>query len=332
MGIEALALPFSWLYGMVTGLRNLLYDSGVLPSRSYDIPVISVGNISVGGTGKTPHTEYLIRLLRATHHVCVLSRGYKRKSHGFQLASPHSTVSDIGDEPMQMHRKFPDVRIAVDADRCHGIDTLIEMRKAERRNDAMVVLLDDAFQHRKVRPGLSILLTDYHRPIYRDHLMPAGRLREPPANYKRADIIIVTKCPEDLSLTEQSAIEQQIQPQNWQKLFFSTFCYSGLPENTQVLLVTGIANPLPLETKLQDLGNDVITLRFGDHHDYTTQDIDTIRRRSEKRTVVTTEKDAVKLKEFVSADIHFVVASIEVRFLNNQQEEFNNTINDYANS
>ncbi|MCQ2096301.1 MAG: tetraacyldisaccharide 4'-kinase [Bacteroidaceae bacterium] len=332
MGIEALALPISWLYGMVTGLRNLLYDSGVLPSRSYDIPVISVGNISVGGTGKTPHTEYLIRLLRATHHVCVLSRGYKRKSHGFQLASPHSTVSDIGDEPMQMHRKFPDVRIAVDADRCHGIDTLIEMRKAERRNDAMVVLLDDAFQHRRVRPGLSILLTDYHRPIYRDHLMPAGRLRETPANYKRADIIIVTKCPEDLSLTEQSAIEQQIQPQNWQKLFFSTFCYSGLPENSQVLLVTGIANPLPLETKLQDLGNDVITLRFGDHHDYTIQDIDTIRRRSEKRTVVTTEKDAVKLKEFVSADIHFVVASIEVRFLNNQQEEFNNTINDYANS
>lgn len=332
MGIEALALPLSWLYGIGTELRNLLYDSGVLSSRSFDIPVISVGNISVGGTGKTPHTEYLIRLLRQDHHVCVLSRGYKRKSKGFQLATPHSTIDDLGDEPMQMHTKFNDVRVAVDADRCHGIDTLIEIQKADRQEDSMVVLLDDAFQHRRVKPGLNILLTDYSRPIYKDHLMPTGRLREAAQNAKRADIIIVTKCPEDLSPTEQNAIEQQIQPKNWQRLFYSTFRYSELPKDSQVLLVTGIANPHPLEDRLREMGNEVLSLKFSDHHDYTPSDIESIRHKGEGRTIVTTEKDAVKLKEFVSSDLNFTTASIEVSILNNQQEEFNKIIQEYANT
>lgn len=330
--LSALALPLSWLYGLGTGLRNLLYNSGVLTSRSYGIPVISVGNIAVGGTGKTPHTEYLIRLLKTNHQVCVLSRGYRRKSKGFQLATPYSTTDQLGDEPMQMHQKFPDATVAVDKDRCHGIDMLIEIQQADHRQDGMVVLLDDAFQHRHVKPGLNILLTDYHNPLYKDRLMPAGRLREAAHNKSRADIMIVTKCPEDLSSTEQSAISQNLHVKNWQRLFFSTFTYTGLPIGQKVLLVTGIANPQPLADKLRKQGNDIAELRFADHHAYTVHDIETIKRKAAGRTIVTTEKDAVKLREMVTTGLELTVAKIEVTFLGNQQAEFNNIITNYANT
>ena len=188
-------LPFSWLYGLGVGIRNTLFDLGILKSRSFDVPVISVGNITVGGSGKTPHVEYLIRLLHNKYRVAVLSRGYKRKTKGFILADENSTMKDIGDEPYQMHSKFKDVSIAVDRNRCNGIERITT---DEATKDTDVILLDDAYQHRYVKPGINILLVDYHRLIIYYKLLPAGRLRESKEGKTRADIVIVTKCPKDL--------------------------------------------------------------------------------------------------------------------------------------
>ena len=225
---------------------------GILKSQSYDIPVISVGNITVGGTGKTPHTEYLIRLLQDSFRLSVLSRGYKRKSKGFVLASSTSRMEDIGDEPYQMARKFPAIHVAVDGDRCQGIRQLTSPQGAP---DTEVILLDDAFQHRYVRPGLCILLMDYHRPVECDQLLPAGRLREPANGKKRADLLIVTKCPPNLSQEECERIRQRIHPLPHQEVFFTTLTYGKLYplfmdtpaqlldalKDKEVLLVTGIA-------------------------------------------------------------------------------------------
>ena len=194
-------LPLSWLYGIGVKLRNWCFEAGILKSRSFDVPVISVGNITVGGTGKTPHVEYLIELLQQKFHVAVLSRGYKRKSKGFIKADANSSVHDIGDEPFQMKQKYPGITVAVDKDRCHGIDLLTSN---DKHLDA--ILLDDAFQHRYVKPGINILLVDYHRLIIYDKLLPAGRLREPLSGKNRADIVIVTKCPKDLKPMEYRVI------------------------------------------------------------------------------------------------------------------------------
>ena len=181
--------PFSWLYGLGAGIRNKMFDWGFLKSQSFNLPIISIGNLSVGGTGKTPHTEYLIRLLQPLGKVAVLSRGYKRCTKGLVLSTPHSTMPELGDEPYQMKQNFPDIMMAVDANRCHGVQ---EILKAET---PLTILLDDAYQHRYIQPGVNILLMDYHRLIYFDKLLPAGRLREPRSGINRADIIIVTKCP-----------------------------------------------------------------------------------------------------------------------------------------
>ena len=197
-------LPLSFLYGIGVKFRNMLFDIGILKSRSFDVPVISVGNITVGGTGKTPHVEYLVQLLKDEFQVAVLSRGYKRRSRGFVLADDESSMEDLGDEPYQIKSKFPNVKVAVDKDRCHGIMMLTDDDRG--KNDVDVVLLDDAFQHRYVKPGISILLVDYHRLIIYDKLLPAGRLREPLSGKNRADIVIVTKCPADLRPMEYRVI------------------------------------------------------------------------------------------------------------------------------
>lgn len=325
-----LLLPFSWLYGIGTEIRNIMYDCGILSSRSFDVPVICVGNITVGGTGKTPHTEHLIRLLKDTHKIAVLSRGYKRKTKGFLVAKDGTTAAEIGDEPYQMHSKFPDVLIAVDEDRCHGIEILSNILKADKDPRKICILLDDAYQHRKVKAGLSILLADYNRPVYHDHLLPAGRLRELHKRADRADLIVITKCPANLSPTEQNAIEQQMKPAHWQQLFYSTYKYSELPENSSVLLVTGIANPKPLEDKLKELGNDVIAINYPDHYDYSPHDIERIRQQAEGRIIITTEKDAAKLQAFAVSQLPIKVVSVETSILNNQQEQFNKIIKDYA--
>ncbi len=196
-------LPLSWIYGLAVRIRNLLFDIGVLKSRAFATPVIAVGNITVGGTGKTPHVEYIVSLLKDEFNVAVLSRGYKRKSKGYVLADKNCTSAAIGDEPYQMYSKFPDILVAVDKNRCHGIDTL-----CAEKPDTDVVVLDDAFQHRYVRPGINILLVDYNRMIVHDKLLPAGRLREPQSGKKRADIVIVTNCPADLLPRDHRVIQK----------------------------------------------------------------------------------------------------------------------------
>ena len=254
-------LPLSWFYGLGVGFRNTLFEMGVLKSRSFSTPVISVGNITVGGTGKTPHVEYLIRLLKDKLNVAVLSRGYKRKSHGFVLADKDTPMRNIGDEPYQIKQKFPEVTVAVDAKRTRGIEKLTS-DKTEKGVD--VILLDDAFQHRYVKPGINILLVDYHRLVIYDKLLPAGRLREPIRSKDRADIVIITKCPKDLKPMEFRVITKAMELYPYQQLYFSTLEYDTLKpvfteqtESTEqiqtgkldslsdknVLLLTGIASP-----------------------------------------------------------------------------------------
>ena len=218
-------LPLSWFYGLGVGFRNTLFEMGVLKSRSFSTPVISVGNITVGGTGKTPHVEYLIRLLKDKLNVAVLSRGYKRKSHGFVLADKDTPMRNIGDEPYQIKQKFPEVTVAVDAKRTRGIEKLTS-DKTEKGVD--VILLDDAFQHRYVKPGINILLVDYHRLVIYDKLLPAGRLREPVRSKDRADIVIITKCPKDLKPMEFRVITKAMELYPYQQLYFSTLEYDTL--------------------------------------------------------------------------------------------------------
>ena len=269
--------PFSVLFGIGVRLRNLLFDVGWLHEERFPLPVICIGNLTVGGTGKTPHTEYLIRLLQNSFRLAVLSRGYKRKSKGFVLASSTSRMEDIGDEPYQMARKFPAIHVAVDGDRCRGIRQLTSPQGAP---DTEVILLDDAFQHRYVRPGLRILLMDYHRPVECDQLLPAGRLREPASGKKRADLLIVTKCPPTLSLEECERIRQRIQLLPHQEVFFTTLAYGKLYplfmdaptqpldvlKDKEVLLVTGIASPAPLMEEVGRHAARITPLLFGDHH------------------------------------------------------------------
>ena len=218
-------LPLSWIYGLGVRIRNKMFDWGILKIHAFDIPVISVGNITVGGSGKTPHVEYLINILKDKVKVAVLSRGYKRKSRGFLLAGKDTQMKDIGDEPYQMKIKFPDVYVAVDKNRCHGINLI---RANDETSDTDVILLDDAYQHRYVKPGINILLVDYHRLIMYDKLLPAGRLREPRSGKMRADIVIVTKCPRELKPMEFRVITKTMNLYPYQKLFFSTLKYKDL--------------------------------------------------------------------------------------------------------
>lgn len=300
--------PLSWLYGLGVGLRNMLFEMDILKSRSFDTPVISVGNITVGGTGKTPHTEFLVKLLLKKYKVAVLSRGYKRKSHGFQLADNKSTAESIGDEPMQMKMKFPNAIIAVDKDRCHGIDKLTKWSK-----DIDVIVLDDAYQHRYVKPGINILLVDYHRLIIYDELLPSGRLREPVKGKDRADIVIVSKCPKDLKPMDFRVITKAMNLYPYQKLYFTTLSYSPLHQvfgektrtisslaNTDnILLITGIASPTQILLDLQPFTKRVTSLTFADHHRFTHKDVRLINEEFARlvypKIIITTEKDATRL-------------------------------------
>lgn len=345
--------PLAALYGMGVAVRNSLFDWGLLRSRSFDVPVISVGNITVGGTGKTPHIEYLIRLLSPHFNVAVLSRGYKRKSHGFVLADANAGVSDIGDEPFQMKQKFPHIHVAVDVDRCHGIEQLC---KPEVKPEVEVVLLDDAYQHRYVKPGVSILLVDYHRMIKDDALLPAGRLRESERGKQRADIVIVTKCPHGLKPIDYRDLIKKMGLYPYQHLYFSTLGYgnlvplsveegravrplASLEEDEKVLLLTGIASPRRIEEELKRYTPHVSLLSFPDHHDFTKGDMDNLRRCFEqlgegKRVIITTEKDAARLKGHPWLDEPLrrciYVLPVEVEILRNEQESFNEAIIGYV--
>lgn len=343
--------PLSWLYGMGVYLRNKLFDWGWLRSKSFDVPVICIGNLAAGGTGKTPHTEYLIKLLqKAGVNVATLSRGYKRKSRGYILADKQSSVQQIGDEPYQIKNKFPDIRVAVDEDRCHGIEQLLKLD-----NPAVTtIILDDAFQHRYVKPGLNILLTDYHRLLCDDALLPAGMLREPISSKNRAQIVVVTKCPEDLKPIDFNIISKRLHLYPYQQLFFSRFRYGTLfplfPEKTdgkrsfssfteEVLLVTGIASPTPLLKKISTYTSDIRLLTFNDHHNFTNRDLHQIKKhflsmRERERLIITTEKDAARLKFHPALDEmlkpYIYVLPIEIEILQNQQYIFNQNIISYV--
>lgn len=346
-------LPLSWLYGFVVFLRNEMFDRGCLKSESFPIPVINVGNLTVGGTGKTPHTEYLIRLLSSRYRVAVLSRGYGRKSSGYVLATKDTPSYMIGDEPWQMKQKFPEVYVAVDANRRRGIGRL--MNDAETR-DVQVILLDDAYQHRYVKAGLNILLVNWHRPIDKDYLLPAGRLREPFSGRERADIVVVSKCPDDAQQIDLRMMQNDLWLRPFQQLYFSRFRYGMLhplfkqsplqplsPEalgEYNVLMVSGIGCPSQMRAELEPLVKSLKTLTFPDHHTYTVSNMKWAERLLSQlpspRIVITTEKDAARLKGIVSyidsSELHrsTYVMPISVEFLQNKQETFNKNIIDYV--
>jgi len=341
-------LPFSWIYGSIVRFRNWLFDMGLKKSKSFSIPIISVGNITVGGSGKTPHVEYLIRLLHDKAKIAVLSRGYKRKSHGYVLAEESTTMPEIGDEPFQMHQKFSDIYVAVDAKRARGIENL---QNDEATKDVDVVLLDDAFQHRYVKPGINILLVDYHRLIIYDKMLPAGRLREPLSGKNRADIVIITKCPKDLKPMEFRVLTKAMDLYPFQKLYFTSIDYDtpkGVFEEKQieldklqdyhVLLLTGIASPKQMEHDLKPMTKDITNLSFRDHHSFKGKDIDRINdafeSMPEPRIIITTEKDAVRLREteglYEKVKSNMYELPIKVSFMLDQQDNFNEKIISYV--
>lgn len=343
--------PLSFLYGIGVGIRNQLFDWGILASKSFDIPVISIGNIAVGGTGKTPHTEYLIKLLQKDYKVAVLSRGYKRKSKGFILADEATSMKKIGDEPYQMKKKFPSIYMAVDKNRCHGIEQLCNEKIALQTD---VILLDDAYQHRYVKPGINILLTDYRRPLNEDALLPAGRLREPERGKNRAHIVIVTKCPRDLKPMDFRVIIKYMDLYPYQKLYFSTLKYGSLTpvfsdapqrelesleKEEKILLLTGIASPQQLLDDLSAYSSQITSLNFADHHQFTEKDVRYIQQtfnslgEGSKRILITTEKDATRLLNLpLSEEIkkHIYALPVEIEFLLGQGEQFNQNIINYV--
>lgn len=305
--------PLSWLYGIGTWTRNKLFDSGVLKEESFDVPVVCVGNITVGGTGKTPHVEFLLDNLAPEYKVAVLSRGYRRKTKGFVLANSSSTPETIGDEPMQIYRKFSyKAVVAVCEKRSEGIREILRLYP-----DINLILLDDAFQHRYVKPKVSIVLMDYSRPIYNDRLLPLGRLRESPLQLNRADMVIVTKCPDEMQPINMRLISRNLALMPYQMLFFSRFEYgpltpvfpddsryhaslSALTANDGLLLLTGVANPRSFVRYFKKYPMRAKVARFPDHHDFSRADIGKIFNafktlKGERKLIVTTEKDAVRL-------------------------------------
>jgi tetraacyldisaccharide 4'-kinase len=319
-------LPFSLLYGGIMKARNVLYDRGVLESTSFATPVICVGNLSVGGTGKTPMIEYIIRLLHGRCRIATLSRGYGRRTKGYIELTGHEDAKDVGDEPLQFKMKFPEVSIAVDEERRNGVQTLISNYKPE------VILLDDAFQHRKVTAGYNILLTAYDSIYTRDLLLPAGNLREPGRGAYRAQVVIVTKCPSTLDTKEQEKIRAELKLKDHQKLYFSYIKYSdvimrdqtALPldflRNKKMTLLTGIARPQALVDFLHSRGYSFDHLKFPDHHNFTPKELEEIKATP---LILTTEKDYMRLKNMSHSGMYYL--PIETEFLNNR-EEFNKGI------
>jgi len=334
--LRFLLFPFAVLYDIITRVRNWFFNIGVLKSTSFDVPVIAVGNLSVGGTGKSPQIEYLIRLLKDNYRIAVLSRGYKRKTKGFQIVNDAHTAEDVGDEPLQFYKKFKTaITVAVDADRTNGIQQLLK-----RKNPPEVVLLDDAYQHRKVTASSYILLTKYNDLFVDDFLLPTGNLRESRIGAKRAKLIVVTKCPENLSKAEQEKIVRKLNPKPYQKVFFTTITYDenlkgaeGLTiadlQDKEVLLVTGIANPTPLLNYLKEKKVSFKHLNFPDHHNFTQQDIENIKKSyevlaSQQKNILTTEKDYMRLEGKVNP-LNYI--SIKSDFIN-EEKAFNSLVLD----
>ena len=324
-----LLFPFSLLYGFILRCRNLMYDRGILESWTPPLPVICIGNLSMGGTGKTPHTEYLIRLLQEGYNMAVLSRGYGRDTKGFRYLTEDSTTLDSGDEPLQYYKKFGErVVVAVDENRRTGIERLCKDHPG-----LDLIVLDDAYQHRRVKPSMTILLTDYAQPFYKDLILPAGNLREPRSGWKRCDMLIVTKCPEQLSKDERAMFQSHVPGKS---VFFSSIGYltpvrlstgkeEDFPKNELgILLLSGIANNKPLQKYLSTKTNSLSVLEFPDHHPYSEADIHKMTRllnaMSKKSNIIaTTEKDAIRLLQPSLSTltnplpIYYVPITIEIR-------------------
>lgn len=329
--IRIILFPIVPVYYFITWLRNWFYDSGLKRSKSYDFPVVCVGNLSTGGTGKTPMIEYLIRLLKDENYLATLSRGYKRKTEGFVLADQNANANSIGDEPYQFYRKFESIKVAVDADRQHGIDQLRRLEPAPE-----VILLDDAFQHRKVKAGLNILLTAYNNLYYKDIVLPTGNLREPKSGAKRADIIVVTKCDKAIADVEKQKIASKLKLKDHQQLFFSYVDYGNtvvsdsdtliLKELPKFTLVTGIANARPLVEFLVSKGLEFDHIEYSDHYNFKGSDIEML---ASKKLIITTEKDFVRLSEYGKLKRKLYYLPIEIKIDNDEQ--FNATLKQFVN-
>ncbi|TDO77545.1 lipid-A-disaccharide kinase [Flavobacterium chryseum] len=330
--VRKILFPFAILYGFITSIRNYFFDKGILKSTSFDIPVIAVGNLSVGGTGKTPQIEYLIRLLSDKYKIATLSRGYKRKSEGFVLADSTSNAEILGDEPFQFYQKFSNIQVAVDADRTNGITKLLSQSiKPE------IILLDDAYQHRKVKAGFYILLTSYDDLYADDFMLPTGNLRESRSGANRAKIIIVTKCPKDLSDQKQTEIRLKLKLTSSQQIYFTFIDYddeiyskdekiavSEIKKESKLLLA-GIAKPKPFFDYLKNENDECLT--YPDHHHFSDGDLEEIHKKTQSKKIITTEKDYVRLKDSkLVSQLYYL--PIKSTFINHQQN-FDTTILEY---
>jgi tetraacyldisaccharide 4'-kinase len=337
-----LLFPFSLLYGLIIVIRNYLFDQKIIRSTSFNLPIIAIGNLSVGGTGKSPMVEYLLTLLKDKYKIATLSRGYKRKTKGYALAHTATTALEIGDEPMQFHQKFPDVAVAVGEERIVAIPQLLHDRP-----ETKVIILDDAFQHRSINPGFNILLTECSDLFTRDFFLPTGNLRDQRSSYKRAEIIVITKCPPDITIGEKEEIKKEIKPLPRQEIFFTTIIYGQpyhiinktertITPDDEILLVCGIANPAPLKNYLMQHANTYNQLSFSDHHIFTIGDLSEIRKRFEdiradQKMIVTTEKDAVRLMKFKEElkEMPLFVLPVRHKFLFDEGTQFDSIINTF---
>lgn len=335
-------LIISKIYGEINEFRNYLFRKNILKSVSFSIPIISIGNLAVGGTGKTPHVEYLIKLLSKNHKIAILSRGYGRKTKGYVAADKSSTVFDIGDEAFQIHSKFPEVDVFVCEKRVEGIEKILS-----EQPETELIILDDAYQHQYVKPGLSILLTKFTHLYSEDSMMPYGHLREKPKNANRANIIIVTKCPGNLSEKDAAEIISKINPSREQSVFFSKIEYGEIYalyenkalsynelSNEDVLIISGIENPQPMIDYLQTMTKSLRSLVFSDHHLISAKEIKQIENQATGKIIITTEKDAVKLKslDYIPENLkkNIYVLPLQIEILLDKKNTFQNIIDDYV--
>jgi tetraacyldisaccharide 4'-kinase len=343
--------PLSWIYGLVVYIRNQLYDLGIFRSTEFDVPVISIGNITVGGTGKTPQVEYLVNLLHEKYEVATLSRGYKRKTSGFRIVETTSKAVEVGDEPLQIKNRFPAITVSVCENRVVGVETLLNP-KNNRIPD--VVLLDDAFQHRRITTGINILLIDYNRQLKDDTLLPAGRMREGIAQMRRANIIVFTKCPNEVTPIMRRILQKDVRLKPYQSLFFTALSHGNIepvfsapkPDKSfyteksySLLVLTGIAAPNLIYSHLKQFSKKVEILSFPDHHYYSDSDIQSVMYKfeaikSDKKMIVTTEKDSMRLKDLVNLPDDFKTnlyyLPVKVKFLDEGDNEFNKKILNYV--
>ncbi len=343
--------PVSWIYGFVVYIRNQLYDLGIFKSTEFDIPVVSIGNITVGGTGKTPHVEYLADLLKGKYEVATLSRGYKRNTKGFKLVETESMAIEVGDEPLQIKKQFPEIIVSVCENRVKGVEKLLDS-KNEKVPD--VVILDDAFQHRRIMAGINILLIDYNRQIKNDTLLPAGRLREGVAQMRRANVIVFTKCPNEVTPIMRRILQKDVRLKPYQSLFFTTMEHEKIravfdgPEleaefykekQYSVIVLTGIASPKIFHSHLKKYSKQMEIVQFPDHYYYSGSDIQSVIKKFEalktdKKIIVTTGKDAMRIKDLqdlpeeFKSNLYYV--PIKVKFLDEGKKEFNKKILNYV--